>query len=349
MTERFETISPDVVARIALAALCKVGVKDDAARIQVEALLSAELKGHASHGLQRLPRLIERISNGVANPNATGEHRWTGDAFLDVDGQRGLGPVVATRAIQRLSDRVEKTGIAIAAIHNSNHIGMLAYYAEAMAKDGLVSIVLSTSEALVHPFGGRRAMVGTNPIAIGVPSEGRPLVMDMATSKVSMGKIHHYADIGLALPDGWALDGDGTPTNDASAAKDGAIAPFGGPKGYALGLAFEVLVVALTDSALGTDVVGTLDSTMVCNKGDLIFAMRPRSDGTSAAIGRYLDAVRATAPIEPGDSVSVPGDRGAQREREISEAGITLPAQLAAKLRELSGIRPKFQNGKRQV
>ncbi|MEM6713164.1 MAG: Ldh family oxidoreductase [Pseudomonadota bacterium] len=333
---QFETHSLNDLQEVGTAALINAGVNRPAAEIQVSALLAAELKGHASHGLLRLPRLVRRIRHGVANPNSTGKHQWVGRSLLQVDGGHGLGPVVAQHAIDALTDRLDDNGIALAAISKSNHIGMLAYYAERMARNGQIAIILSTSEALVHPYGGRYAMLGTNPIAIGVPAGERPFVLDMATSKVSMGKIHHYSDTGQTLDVGWALDGDGNPTTDATAAKAGAIAPFGGPKGYALGLAFEVLVGALTQSALGTDVVGTLDSDKICNKGDLIFAIKPHSGAASASIERYLDAVRSTPAIEPGDKVSVPGDRSAAREAEILENGITLPAQLAAELRALS-------------
>ena len=336
---QFEMLPLTDLQEIGTAVLINAGVKRTAAEIQIGALLAAELKGHASHGLLRLPRLVRRIRNGVANPNSTGKHQWIGQSLLHVDGGHGLGPVVAQHAIDALSDRLETTGIALAAISKSNHIGMLAYYAERMAQNGQIAIVLSTSEALVHPYGGRFAMLGTNPIAIGVPAGERPFVLDMATSKVSMGKIHHYSDTGQELDAGWALDGKGEPTTDATAAKAGAIAPFGGPKGYALGLAFEVLVGALTQCALGTEVVGTLDSDKLCNKGDLIFAIKPRSGAASHAIEGYLDAVRSTPAIQPGDTVTVPGDRSAAREAAIRENGITLPAQLAAELRALSAGR----------
>src|SRR5690606_34961065 len=187
------------------------------------------IKGHVSHGLLRLPRLIQRIKNGVADPNATGTISWRGSALLDVDGQNGLGPVVALHAMNRSCAKVEETGVATAAIKNCNHLGMLAWYAEKVASSGKVILALTTSEALVHPWGGRKAMIGTNPIAIGVPAHPRPFVLDMATSEVSMGKIHDYANRQEPIPSGWALDKDGNSTTDARAATQGAIAPFGGP------------------------------------------------------------------------------------------------------------------------
>ncbi len=308
------------------------GAERDNAAIQVDAFLSAELRGHPSHGFLRLPRLVERIEAGVAHPNKRGSFSRDGNSLLKVDGQRGLGPVVMAEAIQRLKDVASESGVAMACISNSNHIGMLAIYAEELARQGLASLLLSTSEALVHPWGGRRAMIGTNPIAIGIPTADKPFVVDLATSKVSMGKIHHYASIGRQLEPGWALDPSGDPTVDAKAARDGAIAPFGDAKGYALGLAFEVLVAAMTSSALGRDVVGTLDSTEVCNKGDILVVMRPQSASALTAVSHYLHDIRKTPPIAEGWPVTVPGDRSRAMRNRLSEIGIELPVALMEKL-----------------
>src|SRR5699024_7432337 len=153
--------------------------------ILVRALVEAELRGLPSHGLLRLPRVVERIRNGVADPHSTGAHDWATPAHLIVDGQCGIGQVVATHALDAVSDRARETGLAMATISNSNHIGMLSLYAERIAMAGQVLIGLTTSEALVHPWGGRDAMLGTNPITIGVPAEPEPFVFDMATGLVS--------------------------------------------------------------------------------------------------------------------------------------------------------------------
>src|SRR6185436_8230226 len=149
-------------------------------------------------------------------------------------------------------------GVVTVAVRNANHLGLLAPYVERCAEAGLIGIVLTTSEALVHPWGGAAAQVGTNPIAVAVPAEPAPFVFDMATGAVSMGKILDHRNRGVPLEPGWAIDGAGRPTLDAAAAAGGAIAPFGGAKGYGLGLAFELLVGAVTGSALGRAVSGTL-------------------------------------------------------------------------------------------
>ena len=104
------------------------------------------MRGRASHGLLRLPRIIERIHNGVADPNTRGKAVWRAPAFLDMDGERGLGPVIALAALDRIRGRARETGIAVAAVSNNNHIGMLALYAEQVAREGQILLALSTSE-----------------------------------------------------------------------------------------------------------------------------------------------------------------------------------------------------------
>jgi LDH2 family malate/lactate/ureidoglycolate dehydrogenase len=311
-----------------LAALAVAGVPEDHAEIQIDLLLEAELYDRPSHGLLRLPRIIERIHNGVADPRTEGRAVWRSEAFLEVDGCRGLGPVVAQAALRIIAKRARRTGVAVAAIANNNHLGMLGWYVDRIAADGQIAIALSTSEALVYPWGGRKAMLGTNPIAIGVPATPHPFALDMATSLVAMGRIHDYAQRGEAIPDDWALDAAGEPTTDAHAAMHGAIAPFGGAKGYGLGLAFEVLVASLTGSALGTDVVGTLDPDRICNKGDVFIVIDQGAGRAAPRISEYLDAVRDCPPSRPGGAVQVPGDGSRRRRNKRLARGLSVPDGL---------------------
>jgi len=305
--------------------------------LQATVLVEAELKGHPSHGLQRLPRLLRRIERGLIDPRTEGTSRWRSEAVLEVDGGTGLGPVVAMAALGRLLDRVAATGIALAAIRNNNHLGMLAYYVEQAAAAGKIAIAMSSSEALVHPHGGTRAMLGTNPIAVAVPTADRPLVLDLATSIVSMGKIHHHAALGLPLAEGWARDEAGQPTTDAARAKRGAIAPFGDAKGYGLGIAVELLVAALTGAALAPDVRGTLDAESLCNKGDVLIVAEPAAaPGLAQRLSAYLDLIRASPPADPAVPVAVPGDGAARRRAKSLEDGIAVEPGLWAELNALS-------------
>lgn len=323
--------------------------------LQASALLEAELKGHPSHGLQRLPRLLLRVECGLANPRAAGLSEWHTSSVLSVDGERGLGPVIAMAALRQLEQRVVSTGIAMAAIRNNNHLGMLAWYVERAAKNGCIGIALSSSEALVHPHGGTRAMLGTNPLAIAVPTAGQPLVLDLATSTVSMGKIHHHAANGKPLGEGWARNELGQPTTDATHAKRGAIAPFGGAKGYGIGIALELMVAAIAQSALAPDIRGTLDAEAVCNKGDVLIVIQPASaSGLGHRLEAYLDAVRASPPDEPGCPVRVPGDGAAQRHAQLLRDGFDVPSalwnelQALAKAPSMSLTPPPLHQGQQQ-
>lgn len=321
-------------------ALGRAGVPANHAAMQVDLWLDAELRGVPSHGLLRLERLVERIEKGLADPRAVGVYDWRGTSFLAVDGQRGLGPIVANAALEGIMVRARETGIAVAAISNSQHIGMLAWYAERVARRGQVALVLSTSEALVHPWGGRKALLGTNPISIGIPTgEPDPFVMDTATSIVSMGEIHDRAHRREAIPPEWALDADGNPTTDAEAAKHGAIAPFGQAKGYALGLAFELLATSLAGAALGTDVHGTLDAEHLCNKGDIFIVIdRARTEGLSA----YLDLIRHAEPAAGFASVLVPGERGRALRAERVKNGVPIADAVWQKVSALAAA-PQLQ------
>jgi L-2-hydroxycarboxylate dehydrogenase (NAD+) len=322
------------VRAVAVAILTGNGFPAGAAEIQADLFIEAELRGHPSHGLLRLPRVVERTRAGLTEPKATGAHVWRGTALLEVDGERGPGPVVALAAIDRIRARARETGVAAAAVRNANHLGMLSYYVEKIAAGGQIGIATTTSEALVHPWGGREAMLGTNPLAIGVPAEPHPLVYDSATGIVSMGKIHDYAHRGQPLPEGWALDGNGDPTTDAAAATSGAIAPFGGAKGYGLGIGLEVLVAALTATSLGTAVRGTLDSVNPSTKGDL-FIVFENPAGAESPISAYLDQVRRSRPDTPDHPVQVPGDRARRRRAAALDDGVDVAEPVWAELLRL--------------
>ncbi len=318
-------ITIDQAMTAAVAALVAAGVPEGAARLQADLLVDAESRGLPSHGLLRLPRLVSRIRNGVADPVSTGVRNWRGDALLEVDGGNGLGPVVACAALDVVSERASETGIACAAITASNHLGALGWYVRAVAERGQVCIALTTSEAIMHPHGGRTAMIGSNPIAIGVPGTPQPMVFDMATSVVAMGKVHDYANKDVPLEPGWARDAAGEPTVDAAAAKEGAIAPFGGAKGYGLGLAFGALVASVTGSETGRRVTGTLDATLPATKGDLFIVVEVASAAVSTGVSRYFDEVRASAPADGRVPVSVPGDGSARRLAGAVAHGLEIP------------------------
>jgi L-2-hydroxycarboxylate dehydrogenase (NAD+) len=308
---------------LGLAALAHVEADPEHASVQIEHLLAADLQGRASHGMQRLPVLVQRILNGLIDPRATPAIERSGSGLLRVDGNEGFGPVVMAAVIGELIGRRE---VGVAAIRRAGHIGILTPYLERLARAGFVSLVFTTSEALVHPAGGSVALVGTNPVGIGVPTSGDPLLIDLATAAMSAGEIIAHAERGEPLPPDRAVGPDGRPTTDPQLARAGAISPFGGAKGFALGLGIELLVAALTSTALGTDVRGTLDTVHPVTKGDVVLALPLESTGSElAALEHYLTALRESPPAPGHDAVRLPGDRArAERARRIHD-GIPYP------------------------
>jgi L-2-hydroxycarboxylate dehydrogenase (NAD+) len=331
--------------RLILDVLRRLGAGEVAAEDQATVLVEADLRARPSHGVQRLPVIAARIRRGLIRPDATETASWAAEALLSVDGGYGFGPHVAMRAARAIAERAARTGIAAAAIRHTSHLGMLACYVESLARAGLVGLAFTTSEALVHPWGGRVALVGTNPLAVALPTDGEPFVMDMATGAISKGEVIARGQRGQELPPGSAVDADGYPTVDPAAAERGTISPFGGSKGFALGLAIELLVAALTETALGEDVRGTLDVTDPVTKGDLLIAVAPAAVGIAPfgeRLSRYLQILRASPPAPGSAGVSIPGDRAREERRRRLAEGIPLPRALWHELQELrDGVAPE--------
>jgi LDH2 family malate/lactate/ureidoglycolate dehydrogenase len=321
-------VSVEEERALLLDVLRTLGATADEARVVGTVLLEADLRGQSSHGILRLPIIAARAQAGLIQPGATPEIIWGSAALAQMDARHGFGHAMAHQAMRVAVDRARQTGIAAVAVRNNNHIGMIGYYAETAAEAGLVGMVMTTSEALVTPYGGAEALVGTNPIAIGFPARPYPFVLDMATSATAKGKIIDRFQRGQSIPSGWAVDSEGRGTTDAAAALDGAIMPFGGAKGYGLGLAVELLAGALVGAATGRSVLGTLDSEHPATTGDLFMAIDPGSlfgaSDLAERAGDYLDTVRTSRPAQGAESPRVPGDRARNCRAERLANGIPL-------------------------
>lgn len=219
------------------AILVQHGVRPQDAALQVTVWVDADLRGQHSHGVQRLFTMLGRIRNGRVNLEGAPTIEQVAPAVLLADGADGLGPHVAFTVLESLAECARSNGIALALVRRSHHLGMLAPYVEWLADRGLIGIASCTSEALVHPWGGSRALVGTNPLAIGIPiADQGPMSLDMSTGAISRGRVLHHSLMGLPLEPGWAVDSAGRPTTDPQDALEGAISPFGGAKGVAAGI-----------------------------------------------------------------------------------------------------------------
>src|SRR5438477_438327 len=217
------TVSRKDQMDLTIAVLRGLGANEEEATIQADVWTEADLRGIHSHGVQRLPVMVTRIQKGLLKVNVKPERTWTADAVLNVDGKDGLGTAISETSLRELTPAARKHGVAVLTVRNAAHIGMVGYYAERRAQEGFASLAFTTTEVLVHPFGGAEALVGTNPIAIGIPADPRPFVLDMATSVSAMGKIIAMKHRGEKIPEGWAVDKDGRPTTDPEEAIHGSL------------------------------------------------------------------------------------------------------------------------------
>lgn len=226
------TVAAVDLLRFAAATTEAHGVPPEDARLLADTLVTAELWGHPSHGMLRLPWYLARIRSGATAATAAPRVVSDNGAVLVVDGQDGLGQVLADRATRLGIDRAREHGISAIAVRNSGHFGTAAYFTRKAAEAGCVAMLATNASPAMAPWGGREKRVGTNPWSIAAPA-GRHgmVVMDIANTAVARGKIYHATERGEPIPEGWAADADGVPTTDPRRAIEGLILPMAGHKG----------------------------------------------------------------------------------------------------------------------
>jgi len=330
-------IDRDRARAVARDAFTAHGISDADARLTAEVLVSADARGKHSHGLLRLPRFVRGIEGGNVDPDGEIGVVRDGGATATLSGGSRLGPVVATEAAGEAMARSDEYGVGVVGVHESNHLGMLGYYTDEMRADGYVAVGITNTEPAMPPHGGAEPVLGTNPIAIGLPTDP-PFNLDMSTSAIARGTVVHYRETGRPLPEGVALDADGQPTTDPADALEGTILPFGGPKGSGLAIAVEVLAGGFVGAAMGEDVTGTYHTEDPCTKGDLFLTIDPAVLGGEDFVDRasaFLDSLTAMETAADAEPVRLPGQRSVERDR--SAETVEVEDDLWARIRELAG------------
>jgi L-2-hydroxycarboxylate dehydrogenase (NAD+) len=297
-------------------------------------LVTAEARGKDSHGLLRLPRYLRGIEHGNVDPDGEIEIVRDSGAAATLSGGSRLGPAVAVRATAEAATRAHEYGIGCVGVHDSTHLGMLGYYTDRLREETLVGIAMTNTEPAMAPYGGSEPILGTNPIAIGLPTDP-PFTFDASTAAIARGRLETAAERGESIPDGVAVDAAGAPTTDPEAALDGTILPFGGPKGSGLAIAVEVLAGGLVGASMGTDVTGTYHTEAPCTKGDCFLAIDPIALGGPDVIERieaFLAELRATDSADSDASIRLPGARAIRTEQHEH---VTLDRSLWSEIRQL--------------
>lgn len=299
---------------------------DNAAAV-AKALVAAEADGLAGHGASRVPSYADQARSGKVDGFAKPEIMQTGSAAIRVDARDGFAYPAITLGLDNAIRLVEKTGIVAVAVGNSHHFGAAGYHVERIAEQGLAALVFGNSPAAIAPWGGSRALFGTNPIAFSCPRRGRaPLVIDLSLSKVARGKIMVAAKKAERIPEGWALDAEGHPTTDAEAAMGGTMLPMGEAKGAALVLMVEILSAVLTGSNCGFQASSFFTAEGPPPRvGQFFLVLKPACfalDGFDDKLQVLLEAITEQAGCR------LPGERRLSNRERARQEGVEIPDTL---------------------
>jgi uncharacterized oxidoreductase len=343
------TLRPDALLDFARRLFVGAGVPADEAGTVAKSLVDANLCGHDSHGVIRVPQYVGFVREGKLFAGAELTVLRESPAMLAVDANWGLGQVQAYRVLERLAAKAKAVGIAGGTLKKCGHIGRLGEYAEWAAGQDLALFATVNSHGSgqrVAPPGGTKGRISTNPICLGAPTPGDPLVLDFSTSACAEGKVRVAFQKGECVPEGWILNCQGDPTTaacDLYADPPGAILPFGGPqmyKGFGLGLLMDALAGGLSGGECSR-----ADRPMLGRGNSVVFVLwDPEAFGGRehflSEVGGLAEFVRTT-PRRPGvEEITLPGDpeRCVRRKRQaegipVADGSWALLVRLADELR----------------
>ncbi len=296
-------IAIEEIVNLSEQALAKVGLNQSEINIVIDHLLSAELTDNKGHGFVRVPNIVKNYNLNKGEV----EYIEKSPNSLLIDGKDNLGLAVASSATKRAIELAQNSNIVIVGAKNyRGTTGVMGYYARMLAQQNLISIIMCNSEEAVAPYGGREAVLGTNPICFGFPGQDQPVIVDFATAAMTYGELMLKAKAGERVPEGVVLDDDGNSSNDPNDADNGCQLPMAGPKGYGLGLAIELLTGALLGAKLGREaVVGSDGLTMIVIKSDAFVT----KDGFTDSLAKLVQEIKSTKLAKGYDKIRIPGDK----------------------------------------
>ncbi len=332
-------IASEALQGLASTVFAAIGCEAEESETVAEFLVRANLAGHDSHGVVRIPRYVEYWRMGAVMPNRRAEAVWQNDVIALYDGNKGFGQTIGGQVMAAGIEMAARQGLAMVGLKNVGHLGRIGDWAEQAALAGQASIhfVNTTGRGnRVAPFGGSDRRLSTNPIAIGMPmAERQPLIFDAATSVLAEGKILVAKNKGVELPPGVLLDAEGRPTGDPNtlyAEPGGAILAMGGHKGSGLAVMADLLAGVMAGGGCTAPGVESLENGMLSILMDpALFADMGFLASESA---RFADWVQASPPLEEGGEVLLPGDIERRTRLERETDGIPLDDNTWRQIRE---------------
>ena len=317
-------ITPEDATALVIAAFSAAGMPEDLARPAAQALILAEQEALPSHGLARVPFYAAQMRTGKVRAQA--EPSVTRDgAIIRVDAHFGLAFAAIEAGAQAARDVAKELGVAVVSVTHSHHFGVAGQAVEPFAREGMIAMALANAPAAMAPWGGNRALYGTNPIAFAAPrTNGAPLVIDLSLSHVARGKVMLAQKAGKPIPEGWAIDAQGNPTTDADDAMAGTMVPSGGAKGAALALMVELLTAGLAGANFAYQASSLFDDKGPApDLAHFILVLDPARFAPG-----FTDRAEAMfAAIEAQDGARLPGARR-MSERAARESVIEVSRQL---------------------
>jgi ureidoglycolate dehydrogenase (NAD+) len=330
-------VGHEELARFIGDALKASGARADDAAAVADGLIWANLRGVDGHGVSRLSSYLAMIKRGDVDLKVRPRLVRQTAATFEIDSGGGFGPVAMIQALAVALERRQKTGSCFGLVRDTTHTGAVGRYVQWLAERGCVGIIMVAGPTFVAYHGARVASLGTSPIAIAVPSSCGPIVLDMATSTISNGKILQARATGSALPPGTVLTREGAPTTDPREAE--ILLPLGGPKGSGLALMFELVASVLAAAPIQARALGAQKSRRLRQNCAILAidveAFRPLGEFVEDADA--LAAILKALPRQTGfDEILLPGERSARTEVERRKSGIPIPDTLWTELETIA-------------
>jgi L-2-hydroxycarboxylate dehydrogenase (NAD+) len=343
-------IKPEPLRAFVTRAFVAAGLPENDAAAIAGLMVEADLRGSDTHGVIRAPLYVKRVRGGAINlrPNIRIVSEKPSSAL--VDGDNAVGHLVMRYATQVAIEKAKATGVGWVGARMSNHAGPAFLYATMPLAHDMIGLYLAVgSSNHLPPWGGSEMLLGTNPMAIAVPAgEEAPVVLDMAPTVTSFGKVRLKAQRNEPMPVGWMIGPDGKPLTDAKRADEGHLLPIGEYKGYGLAMMIGLLAGTLNRAAFGREVVDMVkDAKATTNTGHAIVALSIDTFCPVREFKQAVDAVvrdmRGSQRLPGVERIFVPGEQAAEKLRDRTANGIPMPKPLKDSLDTLArdlGIEP---------
>ena len=311
---------------------------EEDAGIMAAVVSHSDFTGVFSHGLSRLTRYMRQIDVGALNHQAKFTKVLDNEAVMVFDCDNGSGIVSLNKAYDATLEKVRKYGIAMSVGRRNANIGCGSYYGWRAAKDNVIGLFTCNTYAFTSPYGGADRLIGTNPIVFAVPTNDEyPMVMDISTTTVAMGKIQAMEREGQSIPSDWAKDYDGNPTTDPS--KAFSLSPFAAHKGYGLAVMVDVLSTMLSKACYGSD-IGLFSKLEPENTGFCCILIDPEKfmplDEFKAIADRYVRMMKDSRKAPGVAEIFMPGELEFRKLDQMKAEGFTVSEALKAELTQLA-------------